>query len=244
MTLLDELQTAARHVVETAAPSVVGVRAGWRGACGISVGDGLVVTNAHAVRRGEARLRLPDGGEREASVVAVDPDRDLAVLRSDSAPPALAWRDEDAPVETGLPVFALAMLRGGGVHATFGLVSSTGRPLRGRSGRRVNATVEHSAPLPRGASGSALVDADGRLVGINSVRLDGGLILALSADRALRERIDALARGDVAPRVTLGVGIAPAHAARRLRAAVGLPPVDGLLVRHVEPGSAAAQGGL
>jgi S1-C subfamily serine protease len=82
------------------------------------------------------------------------------------------------------------------------------------------------------------------LLGINSVRVDGGLILAIPADDALRERVEALGRGEAPRRVRLGVAIAPPRVARRLRRAVGLPERDGLLVRAVEEGSPADQAGI
>ena len=232
MSVLEDLQQSVRSIVERAGPSVVGIRGGWRGGSGIVTADGTVLTNAHVVRRGDPTLRLADGSDVAATIAAADVDTDLAVLRADGLPAGLAWRPVDEPVELGLPVFALAATRGGGLHASLGLVSSTGRSFRGARGRKVTGTVEHTAPLPRGSSGSALVDAQGRLVGINTLRLDGGLILAVAADAAIRERVDALGRGEAPNRIVLGVGLAPARVARRLRAAVGLPPRDGLLVRQ------------
>ena len=86
--------------------------------------------------------------------------------------------------------------------------------------------------------------AGGRLLGINAVRMDGGLLLALPADATLRKVADALGRGDAPARPRLGLALAPPRAARRMRAAVGLPERDGLLVRGVEPGSPAEVAGL
>jgi S1-C subfamily serine protease len=82
------------------------------------------------------------------------------------------------------------------------------------------------------------------LLGINAVRVDGGLILAIPADATLRERVEALGRGEEPNRVRLGVAIAPPRVARRLRRAVGLPERDGVLVRAVEDESPAATAGL
>ncbi len=144
----------------------------------------------------------------------------------------------------GLPVFALADPGGRGLRTTFGLVTATGRSFRGPRGRRIGGSIEHSAPLPRGSSGGPLVDAEGRLLGLNSVRMEGGLVLALPADAALRARIDALGRGEAPARPRLGAALAPPRAARKLRAAVGLPEREGLLVRGVEPGSPADRAGL
>jgi S1-C subfamily serine protease len=88
------------------------------------------------------------------------------------------------------------------------------------------------------------VDVGGRLQGINTLRVDGGLILAIPADAALRERVEGLGRGEAPKRVRLGVAVAPPRAARRLRRAVGLPERDGVLVRAVEDGSAAERAGV
>src|SRR5207249_8084684 len=87
------------------------------------------------------------------------------------------------------------------------------------------------------------VDLQGALLGINAVRLRGGLILALPAV-ALRNRIDALARGESASSPRLGVAVAPPRVARRLRSAVGLPEREGVLVRAVEDGTPADRAGL
>jgi S1-C subfamily serine protease len=76
------------------------------------------------------------------------------------------------------------------------------------------------------------------------MRVDGGLILAIAADATLRRRIEALGRGEPPKRARLGVAVAPPRVARRLRRAVGLPERDGVLVRAVEDGSAAARAGL
>ena len=124
------------------------------------------------------------------------------------------------------------------------MVSATGRGFRGPRGRRVAGSIEHTAPLPRGSSGGPLVDAQGNLLGLNAVRRDGGFILALPADAALKRRVEALARGEAAERPRLGVALAPPRVARRMRAAVGLEPRDGLLVRQVVDDSPAASAGL
>ena len=148
-------------------------------------------------------------------------------------------RRSDGEPAIGHRVFALANPAGRGLRVTPGFVSSTARSFRGPRGRRIAGAIEHTAPLPRGSSGGPLVDYDGRLLGINSVRVDGGLILAMPADATLRERVDALGRGETPKRVRLGVAIAPPRVARRLRRAVGLPERDGVLVRAVEEGSPA-----
>jgi serine protease Do len=118
------------------------------------------------------------------------------------------------------------------------------RPFRGPGGRRISGSIEHTAPLAPGASGGALVDASGALVGLNTNRIGEGFYLALPADESLRARVGALAKGEAPSRRRLGIAVAPRHVAGRLRRSVGLPERDGLLVRGVEDGSAAAIGGI
>jgi serine protease Do len=81
-------------------------------------------------------------------------------------------------------------------------------------------------------------------VGINTHRIGDGFYLAIPADAELKGRIDALSRGESPRQPRLGVALAPAHAARRMRAAVGLPEREGLLVRGVQEDSPAARAGL
>jgi serine protease Do len=123
-------------------------------------------------------------------------------------------------------------------------VSAEGRSFRGPRGRRIADAIEHTAPLPRGSSGGPLVDVEGRLLGLNALRLDGGLILAVPATAAVKERASRLARGEAPASPRLGVAVAPPRVARRMRRAVGLPERDGLLVRAVEDGSPAEAAGI
>jgi S1-C subfamily serine protease len=108
----------------------------------------------------------------------------------------------------------------------------------------VTGGIEHTAPQARGSSGSPVVDGDGRLVGITTLRLGDGFSIAQPAGPELRARIDSLAEGREPTRVTLGVGVAPPHVARRLRSAVGLAERPGALVRGVSDGSPAQRAGI
>jgi S1-C subfamily serine protease len=88
------------------------------------------------------------------------------------------------------------------------------------------------------------VNGAGELLGINTNRLGEGFYLAIPADADTRSRVDALGRGEVPTRIKLGVALAPAHVAKRLRSSVGLPDREGVLVRGVEDESAADAAGV
>jgi serine protease Do len=243
---LDELTAAVTAASERVGPAVIGLGRGWGRGSGIVVAEGRIVTNAHVLRGDEVAVRRAGGEVVLGRVAGADPDLDVAVIAADTGDAApVAW--DPAVVEgavPGQPVFALADPGGRGLRTTFGLITATGRSFRGPRGRRIGGSLEHSAPLPRGSSGGPLVDREARLLGINAVRMDGGLILALPADTALHARVDALARGEAPARPRLGVALAPPRAARKLRAAVGLPERDGLLVRGVVDDSPAARAGV
>ena len=208
------------------------------------LGKGQVLTNAHNVRGDQVTVTFADGRTAEGSVAGRDIDGDLAVISVDTGEtPALPWAGS-ASAQIGDPVFAAANPGGRGLRVTFGFVSGVDRTFRGPRGRRISGSLEHTAPLLPGSSGGPVLDADGRLLGINTSRLGEGFYLAVPADEALRGRADGLARGETATSPRLGVSITPGHVARRLRRAVGLPDVDGLLIGDVAEASPAARAGL
>jgi S1-C subfamily serine protease len=241
MSSLDELESSFSEILNKVGPSVVRL-GGWRGGAGVVVGSGTVLTNAHNVRGDGTTITFADGREAQGEVTGVDVDGDLAVLSVDTgSTPALEWSGRSATI--GTAVFALTT-NGSGTRATFGFVSSVARSFRGPRGRRISGSIEHTAPLAPGSSGSPLVDREGKLIGLNTNRVGDGFYLALPADEALKNRIASLQRGESAERPRLGVGIAPSWVANRMRRAVGLAPRDGVLVREVEEGSPAEAAGI
>jgi serine protease Do len=243
MSAIEELQSAVEAVASAAGPSVVGIGSRLRGS-GVVVADGRVLTNAHNIRGDEVTVTFAGGRSTRGQVAGVDVDGDLAVINVDTAGAnPLAWGAGDS-LGVGAVVFGAAASPGGGVRVTFGTVSAVARAFRGPGGRRISGSVEHTAPLAPGSSGGPILDSDGRLLGLNTNRLGEGFYLALPADAALRERVDALGRGQSVERPRLGVAIAPSHVAQRLRRSVGLPEREGLLVRGVEDESPAAHAGI
>ena len=246
MLQVTDLEGAVGQIAEAVGPSVAGLGRGWGRGSGVIVAPGLVLTNAHVLRGEEVAVTFAGSEPVHGRVAGFDADLDVAAIAVDTGERAPVTWVPEAVEQTGIgtAVFALADPGGRGLRVTFGLVSSAGRAFRGPRGRRIGGSLEHTAPLPRGSSGGPLVDKQGRLLGINTVRLEGGLILALPADAALKARVEALARGEATARPRLGVALAHARAARQMRSAVGLPARDGLLVRAVQEGSPAAKAGV
>lgn len=241
--MLDELQSTVTTLAERAGSAIVGIGRHQRGS-GIVIGEGHVLTNAHNLRGEEVTVTFAGGRRSRGTVTGVDADGDLAVIAVDTAGTSpVEWGSGDGPV-VGTPVFGAAAADGAGTRITFGLVSAVSRAFRGPGGRRIAGSIEHTAPLAPGSSGGALLDTGGRLVGINTNRIGDGFYLALPADAALRERVEALGRGEAPSRLRLGVAVAPSHVARRLRRSVGLPDRSGVLVRDVEAGGLGAEAGI
>src|SRR3954452_9749685 len=215
MSALEELQNVISGTAERIGAYVVGLGRGWSLGSGTVVGEDRVLTNAHNLRRDEVTVTFADGRRETGTVAGVDADLDLAVINVPTGDaPALEWGDGSEP-GIGKPVLALGNPGGRGLRVTQGFVSSGPRSFRGPRGRRVPGAIEHTALLPRGSSGGPLVDTDGRLLGLNSVRMDGGLILAVRATAAVRR----LAEGGAPTPHRLGVAVAPPRVARRLRRA-------------------------
>jgi len=222
-------------------PAVVSIGADHRGS-GMVVGQDRVVTNAHNLRDRTTTVTFADGRAAQAAVVAADPAGDLVVLdvhTGDVQPVEFA----DEPPEIGGAVYAFGGT-GGAARLSQGLVSGVGRQFRGPRGRVVTGALEHTAPLARGSSGGPVVDGAGHVVGVNTHRLGHGFYLAIAAGADLRRRLDVMLDGRSVEPLTLGVALASADVAARLRRSVGLSPRTGLLVRSVVDGSPAAAAGL
>ena len=245
MGALEELSAAVAKVAERAAPGVVGIGGHWRRGSGVIVAENRVLTNAHNVHGDEATCVFADGRQARGKLLGEDVDGDLAILEVDTAgAAAIPWANAKSTPAIGSVVFAVASAPSGGVRTTAGMVSGVERSFRGPGGRLIGGSIEHTAPLASGSSGSPVLDAEGRLLGLNTNRIGDGFYLALPADESLKARIDALARGESTSRPRLGIAVAPGHVARHLRRAVGLPDRDGVLVRGVEEDSPAEAVGI
>ncbi len=207
------------------------------------IAQGQILTNAHNLRGPQVTVTFADGRQDRGEVLGADLDGDVAVIAVDTgSAPALEW----APgvLEVGSVAFTVSRGAGGVTRTTWGTVSATERAFRGPRGRRIDGSLEHTAPLPSRSSGSPVLDSHGRLAGLNTNRAGDGFYLALPTDAELRRRVEALASGKVPGARQLGVALAPTHVARKLRRSVGLPERDGLLVRSVEAGMAADRAGM
>jgi serine protease Do len=245
MGLIEEMESKIAGIAGTHGDAVVGIGRGWRFGSGTVVAGDRVVIAAHHVRSDQVPVTLARDETVAGEVAGIDHDLGVAVLRLDTDDlEPVAWAPAEQEVGIGTAVIALANPGGRGLRASPGFVAASDRSFRGPRGRRISGALEHTGTLPRGSAGGPLLDLEGRLLGVNVLRLEGGLIVALGPTSGLRDVVERLGRGEERARPYLGVAVAPPHVARRMRRAVGLPERDGLLVRGVEDESAAARAGL
>ena len=140
--------------------------------------DGVIVTNAHVARDDRSRVTLWDGRAFDAAVIARDPRRDLASLRIAASDLERANAGDSGALRAGELVLAVGNPLGFIGALTTGVVHGFG-PMRGLG--RQN-WVQASIRLAPGNSGGPLADAHGRVVGINTMVITGGLALAVPSN--------------------------------------------------------------
>ncbi len=218
---------------------------------GVLVGDGLVVTNYHVVRDAVSiRVVLADRREFTATEVLADVQSDLVVLRLDGAPedlPALEFGDSDA-LAVGDLVLAIGNPFGVGLSVSSGIISGLARARRdGGALDNGRFFLQTDAPINPGNSGGALVDMQGRLVGINTLivtRSGGSIGLGFATPANLVRQVVAQARAGNSrfERPWLGLEVQEVDAG--LAEALGMERPQGLLVRRLEPDSPFLRAGL
>jgi putative serine protease PepD len=154
-------------VVNTVSPQVVEVQSPSGLGSGIVYDDnGNVVTNAHVVQGSrQFVVRLRGGGRHPATLVGADTSHDLAVVHMSGATPAGATFAESTP-PVGTLVLAIGNPLGLRSSVTQGIVSSTDRSVTEANGVNLSPAIQTSAAINPGNSGGALVDLDGRVIGI------------------------------------------------------------------------------
>jgi len=206
---------------------------------------GYIVTNNHVIADADQiSIVLNDGKKLEAQVVGTDPDSDIAVLKVDSSKlPAITIGDSSV-LRVGDVVLAIGNPFGVGQTVTMGIVSATGRNQLGIT--NFENFIQTDAAINPGNSGGALIDAHGRLVGINTAifsKTGGsqGIGFAIPVDM-VRGIMKQLVETGKVSRGWLGLGGQDVTAA--LAESFGLKDVQGVLISNVFKGAAADRAGL
>ncbi|GAB4196925.1 MAG: trypsin-like peptidase domain-containing protein [Thalassobaculales bacterium] len=211
----------------------------------VDAARGYVLTNHHVIDKADdITVTLSDRRALKAKLIGSDPESDIAVLQIPADRlTAVAWGDSEA-LRVGDFVVAIGNPFGIGQTVTSGMVSALNRSGLGIEG--VEDFIQTDASINPGNSGGALIDLDGRLVGINTAILgpagqNAGIGFAVPVHIARRVFADIVEHGAVKRG---RIGVAVQAVTPEIAAAIGLAEARGALVARVEPGSPAARAGL
>lgn len=209
--------------------------------------DGYILTNYHVVEGiSNPKVALPDGKTYAARIVGTDAETDLALLRVDATGLAAIAMGDSTALRVGAPVLAIGNPFDVGQTVTAGIVSALGR--HGLGLNNYEDFIQTDAAINQGNSGGALVDLEGRLIGINtaifSPDLSEGFVgIGFAIPTSIIERVlPSLMAGE---RVKRGyLGFVPQQLSDELARDLGLSVTSGIVVRQVIPESPALAAGL
>jgi putative serine protease PepD len=192
--------------------SVVSIKTSEGSGTGFVVNaDGTIVTNAHVVgTESTVQVQFADDETVQGTVGGVDRSSDLAVVKVSTSrtlkPLALA---DSATVRTGQLAVAIGSPFGLSQTTTSGIVSGTGRHIQAPDGFQIDSVIQTDAPINPGNSGGPLLDATGRVIGVNSqiASQSGGSVgigFAVPSN-TVRDVIPRLEKGEQIKRAYLGV---------------------------------------
>jgi S1-C subfamily serine protease len=213
--------------------------------------DGYVVTNNHVVEGADnVTVQFGDDGETvKADVKGTDPSSDLAVLKveTDSSKLHPVPLGNSSGVNVGDPAVAIGNPFGVGRTVTTGIVSAVGRDIDAPNGFTITDAIQTDASINPGNSGGPLLDANGRVIGVNSQIATGGGRGSVGIGFAvpvntLKRVLPQLRQGGEVERAFLGVSTTDLTS--EARESLNLPVKDGALVAGVTDGSPADKAGL
>lgn len=210
-----------------------------RPATGIIWAENLVLTADHVLEHDDGIQVSGSSGTAKATIVGRDPGTDLAVLRTEGLTSPAAPRGTTADVRHGSIVLAAG--RPGDLQVTLGIVSGLSGSFRSWRGAQVERLIQTTAELLPGFSGGPLIDANGRVIGINSWNFGRGVSRALPIETANRVAESLRAHGRIR-RAYLGLGAQPIRLSEALANQLGQE--SGLLVATVEVDGPAQKAGL
>jgi serine protease Do len=237
----------SEHLTATVAEvgkAVVAVHARHRFASsGVHWTPGIVVTADHTIRRDEdIKITTPSGATLAAEIAGRDPGTDLAVLKVEGLDAGLALRAENFAAQPGALVAAVGRSKDSAI-AALGLLSSISPESQTWRGGRLDQVLRLDMDLHPGASGGAVVNAEGKLIGIATAALSRVSVFAIPPSTVDRVARLLAAHGRI-PRGYLGVGLQPIALPEHLIEKLKRPGGAALIVISVGVDTPASRAGL
>jgi S1-C subfamily serine protease len=203
------------------------------------------VTAAHAVgRQEEVAVTLPDKSTVTATLAGRDASTDIAALRlKDSFEISVANISDAAAVKAGNVALAVGRTKERGVSASLCIISMASGAWRTWRGGEIDQFIRLDTALYPGFTGSALIDASGRVIGINTPALSRGAGIVVPAQTVNRVVDELLTRGRIA-RGFIGVALHPVRVPDSLKNKLNVTAESGLIVLSIEPAGPADRAGL
>ena len=242
--VLESLSNDLAGAVDRAGQSVVAIHARRRiPASGIHWRPGIIVAAHHTIQRDEEiTVSLADGSSVAATLVGRDPTTDLAVLKVDEAKVPVASFAESSGLRVGALVLALGR-PGSAITASLGVVSAIGGEWRTWHGGTIDRFVRLDVSIYDGFSGGPLIDAGGRVLGLNTSGLSRGAALAIPAETVNRV-VDQLLKSGRVARGYLGLGMQAVRLPAPLVERLQMPNDIGLMVVSAEAGGPGDRAGI
>jgi S1-C subfamily serine protease len=206
--------------------------------------DGHIVTNFHVIRNAKKiRVTLADQNTYDASLVGVEPSKDLAVIKIDAPEKDLKpiQKGRSAYLRVGQFVMAIGNPFGLDQTLTTGVISALGREITSINGRPIRDVIQTDAAINPGNSGGPLLDSRGKLIGVNTQiystsGASAGIGFSIPVDEVMWAVPDLIRFGEVR-RPLLGVSLLQEREAKRLN-------ISGAMITQTAEGGPAQKAGL
>jgi len=242
---LQDVSHDLARAVEQVSRSVVAVNARRHlSSSGVYWRDGIIITAAHTIRRTEdVSVTLPSGQIAAVSYAGADPSTDLAVLKIDSKEFVVPAFGDTSQLQVGQLVLAVGRGAVRGINAALGMIGVLSGAWRTWRGGLIDRFIGLDLTLHPGVAGGPLVDAQARVLGINTSAFSRGIALAIPVSTVNRVVQRLLEKGHI-NRGYLGLGMQRVPLPEEVKNALKLSADSGLVVVTVDPKGPGDQAGV